>query len=69
MNSLSRRFQNKVALITGGNSGIGRAIAIRLAIEGAAIGVLGRDLEKALQVRQEKVTAKKLFKHTIRRQK
>ncbi len=53
MNSLSRRFENKVALITGGNSGLGRAIAIRLAIEGATIGVLGRDLEKALQVRQE----------------
>ncbi len=53
MNILSRRFENKVALITGGNSGIGRAIAIRLAIEGAAIGVVGRDLQKALQVRQE----------------
>jgi NAD(P)-dependent dehydrogenase (short-subunit alcohol dehydrogenase family) len=53
MNILSRRFENKVALITGGNSGLGRAIAIRLAMEGAAIGVLGRDLEKALQVRQE----------------
>jgi meso-butanediol dehydrogenase / (S,S)-butanediol dehydrogenase / diacetyl reductase len=38
----SRRFEGKVALITGAASGIGRAITLRLAAEGAQ--VLGHDL-------------------------
>lgn len=35
-----KRFQNKVSLITGGNRGIGRAIAFRLASEGSGIILL-----------------------------
>ena len=37
----SGRFQGKVALVTGGVSGIGQAVAVRLAQEGAAVTVTG----------------------------
>ncbi len=33
------RFENKVAWVTGGGSGIGRAVALRLAADGARVGV------------------------------
>lgn len=36
----ARRFENRNALVTGGGSGIGQAIALRLASEGAAITIL-----------------------------
>ena len=39
----SRRFEEKVALITGAASGIGRAVSLRLAGEGAR--VFGHDLD------------------------
>ena len=37
------RFRNKLAIVTGGAQGIGRAIAERLATEGAEVGLLDRD--------------------------
>ncbi|WP_321572612.1 SDR family NAD(P)-dependent oxidoreductase [Parafrankia colletiae] len=42
-------LNGRVALVTGGSRGIGRAIASRLAAEGARIGICGRDSEALTQ--------------------
>jgi NAD(P)-dependent dehydrogenase (short-subunit alcohol dehydrogenase family) len=49
----ANRFEEQVALITGGGSGLGRAAALRLASEGAAVAVVDIRPERAEKVRKE----------------
>jgi len=46
-------LSGQVAIVTGGNRGIGRGIALGLAGAGAAVAILGRDDEKNARVRAE----------------
>lgn len=46
-------LSGKIAIVTGGNRGIGRGIALALAEAGADIAVAARDLEKSAQVTSE----------------
>jgi NAD(P)-dependent dehydrogenase (short-subunit alcohol dehydrogenase family) len=44
------RLKDKTILVTGGNSGIGRSIALRAAAEGARVAITGRDPDKGARV-------------------
>ena len=53
------RLENKTALITGGNSGIGLATARLFVAEGARVAIVGRD-KKTLEAAAERLGAKVL---------
>ena len=44
------RFDEKIMLVTGATSGIGRAVAIRAAKEGATVIAVGRNEERGAAV-------------------
>jgi NAD(P)-dependent dehydrogenase (short-subunit alcohol dehydrogenase family) len=50
---MNNTFTNKVALVTGATSGIGRATAIAFAQAGAKVAVAGRREEEGAQVVRE----------------
>ncbi|MCK6570186.1 SDR family oxidoreductase [Myxococcota bacterium] len=49
----AQRFQGKVAVVTGGNSGIGLAAAKGFAAEGARVAILGRDAKTLESAKRE----------------
>lgn len=50
---LDNRLANKVAIVTGGNTGIGRATSLRLASEGVDVVITGRNIKDSKKVAAE----------------
>jgi NAD(P)-dependent dehydrogenase (short-subunit alcohol dehydrogenase family) len=58
------RFQDKVAIVTGGTSGIGKEVATRFVAEGGSVVINGRDLAKAeAAAREIDATGKRVAVH------
>src|SRR5438477_807294 len=54
--SIRRRFADRSAIVTGAGQGLGKAIAIRLAAEGARVALVDRDRSSAEAVTAEIVS-------------
>ena len=52
---LKKKINNKVAIVTGAGSGIGKAVALGLAKEGIDIYLAGRKKEKLLSTKQQSI--------------
>jgi NAD(P)-dependent dehydrogenase (short-subunit alcohol dehydrogenase family) len=58
------RFQDKVAIVTGGSSGIGKEVATRFVAEGGSVVIIGRDAAKAeAATKQIDATEKRAIVH------
>jgi len=49
-------FKDQVAVISGGGTGMGKAIALKLSAQGAKVYILGRNLENLLSVKNNSET-------------
>jgi NAD(P)-dependent dehydrogenase (short-subunit alcohol dehydrogenase family) len=58
------RLDGKVAVVTGGNSGIGLATATRFAAEGAEVVIVGRRLEELDNALKPSGPARQRFRGT-----
>ena len=61
---MSKRFANKVAVVTGGNSGIGLAAARAYLREGAQVAITGRS-DTTLKAAQKELGAEALVAPTV----
>jgi NAD(P)-dependent dehydrogenase (short-subunit alcohol dehydrogenase family) len=58
------RFQDKIAIVTGGSSGIGKEVATRFVAEGGSVVIVGRDVAKAKAAAKEiDATGKRVITH------
>lgn len=63
MENIMKKFDNKVVLVTGGNSGIGLATAKEFAAQGARVVITGRD-QKTLDLAREEIGAAAIALHS-----
>ena len=55
-------LQNKTAIVTGASDGIGKQVAIKLAIQGVNLALIARDKNRLIEVKQIIQSANKLLK-------
>lgn len=51
------RFKDKVMVVTGGTSGIGKAVCLRAGLEGASVVIAGRNVERGTAIEKEIIDA------------